>query len=369
VRQALRRAGEEMLMDVLVRKGALAHTKLVGAPEAPLGEGEARLKVDLFSLTANNVTYGAAGDFLKYWQFYPSPEDGWGRVPVWGFATAVESKSPAISVGERVYGYLPMSDTFVVKPGERKHGGFADTSPHRQGLAPVYNSYVFNAGDPLYAKETEAAQVLFRPLFTTSFLIDDFIADAGYFGAKQVIFSSASAKTAYAAAMLLKARGEVKVVGLTSPSNVAYTQTLGFYDEVLAYDAVDSMDASVPSVFVDIAGNSVVRAAVHAKFGDNLKYSCAVGATHWDAPRSGEAMPGPQPTMFFAPDVVKKRIGDWGPVGFGQRVGAAWAAFLPTVAKTTRVVEHRGLEAAGNVFADLASGKASPADGHVIRLD
>ncbi len=356
-------------MDLLVRKGALADTKLVKGAEAPLAEGEARLKVDMFSLTANNVTYGAAGDFLKYWQFYPSPEEGWGRVPVWGFATAVESRSPAIVVGERVYGYLPMSETFVVKPGDKKNGAFADQSVHRQGLAPVYNGYVFNAGDPLYAKESEAAQVLFRPLFTTSFLIDDFIAEAGYFGAKQVIFSSASAKTAYAAAMLLKARGEAKVVGLTPALNVAFTKELGCYDEVVAYEAVGGMDAGVSSVFVDIAGNAAVRAAVHARFADNLKYSCSVGFTHWDAPRSDEKLAGPQPAMFFAPDVVKKRLTDRGPAGFGQRVGTAWAAFLPTSAKTTRVVEHRGLEAAGKVFADLASGKASPADGHVVRLD
>lgn len=355
-------------MDLLVRKAALAQTKLVPGSDAPLAEGEARLKVDLFSLTANNVTYGAAGDFLKYWQFYPSSEEGWGRVPVWGFATCVESRSASVAVGERVYGYLPMSDMFVVRPGEKKNGAFGDQSAHRQGLAPVYNGYVFNAGDPLYAEETEAAQVLFRPLFTTSFLIDDFVADAGYFGAKQLIFSSASAKTAYAAAMLLKARGEAKVVGLTSASNVAYTKGLGFYDEVLAYDAVGGMDASVPSVFVDIAGNAAVRSAVHARFADNLKYSCAVGFTHWDVPRSDAALAGPQPKMFFAPDVVKKRITDWGPAGFGQRVGAAWAAFLPTAAKTTRVVEHRGLEAAGKVFADLASGRASPQDGHVVKL-
>ena len=355
-------------MDLLVKKGALAQTKLADAPQPPLGEGEVRLKVDLFSLTANNVTYGAAGDFLKYWQFYPSPEEGWGRVPVWGFATVTESRSLAAAEGERVYGYLPMSDAFVVKPGERKNGAFADTSPHRAGLAPVYNNYVLNVGDPLYAKETEALQVLFRPLFTTSFLIDDFIADAGYFGAKQVIFSSASAKTSYAAAMLLKARGDVKVVGLTSPSNVAFTKDLGFYDEVLPYDAIGGMNASVPTVFVDIAGNAGVRASVHAHFGDSLTYSCLVGATHWDAPRQEAALAGPAPKMFFAPDVVKKRIGDWGPAGFGQKVGAAWAAFLPVASRTTRVVNHVGLEAASRVFADLASGTASPQDGHVVKL-
>lgn len=327
------------------------------------------MHTDLFSLTANNVTYGAMGDFLKYWAFYPAQDEGWGRVPVWGFATAVESRSPAIAAGERVYGYLPMSDTFVLHPGERKPGGFSDQSPHRKGLAPVYNGYVPNAGDPLYAKDTEALQVLFRPLFTTSFLIDDFIADASYFGARQVIFSSASSKTAYASAQLMKARGDVKVVGLTSPSNVAYTKSLGFYHEVQPYDAIASMDGSVASVFVDIAGNSGVRASVHGVFGDNLTYSCAVGATHWDAPRVAETLPGPAPQMFFAPDVVKKRLADWGPAGFGQRLGAAWSAFLPTAAQTTRVVEHRGLEAAGRVFADLAGGKADPKDGHVIRLD
>ena len=355
-------------MDLLVKKTALADTKQVALPQGSLGEGEVRLHVDLFSLTANNVTYGAAGDFLKYWQFFPSGEEGWGRVPVWGFATVTESRSSSVAVGERVYGYLPMSDTFVIKAGERKHGGFADVSTQRAGLAPVYNNYVLNAGDALYAKETEALQVLFRPLFTTSFLIDDFIADAGYFGARQVIFSSASAKTSYAAAQLLKARGDVKVVGLTSAANVGFTQDLGFYDEVLPYEAIGGMDGSVLSVFVDIAGNSSVRSAVHTRFADKLTYSCAVGATHWDAPRQEAALAGPAPKMFFAPDVVKKRITDWGPAGFGQKVGAAWAAFLPTAAKTTKVVEGQGLVAAARVFADLASGRGSPVEGHVIRL-
>lgn len=355
-------------MDLLINKRALAESKLADTALAPLAEGEARMRVDLFSLTANNVTYGAMGDFLRYWTFFPTDEAGWGRVPVWGFATAIESRSPSVAVGERVYGYLPMSDTFTLAPGERKHGGFAETASHRAGLAPVYNSYVFNAGDPLYAPDTEALQVLFRPLFTTSFLIDDFIADQNYFGAKQVIFSSASAKTAYAAAQLMRARGEVKVVGLTSPSNVAYTKELGFYDEVMPYDAVAQMNGDTPSVFVDIAGNAGVRAAVHAKFADRLAYSCGVGATHWDALRPDQALAGPAPKMFFAPDVVRKRITDWGPAGFQQKLGDAWQAFLPTAARTTRVVEGRGLNAAASVFADLASGKAEPRDGHVVRL-
>ena len=356
------------MQDVLVKRGALGETKLVSAPPQQLADGEALFRVDTFSLTANNVTYGAFGDFLKYWSFYPSTEEGWGRVPVWGFATAVESRSPTVKPGDRVYGYLPMSTAFKLKPGDRRHGAFADTSPHRAGLAPVYNNYVFNSDDPLYSADTEALQVLFRPLFTTSFLIDDFAADRENFGAKQVIFSSASAKTAYAAAQLMKARGQVKVVGLTSLGNLGFAKDLGFYDEVRAYDAIDGMDGSVPSVFIDIAGNAEVRTAVHRRFADKLKYSCAVGATHWDAPRPDTKLAGPQPQMFFAPDIVKKRIGDWGPAEFQSRIASAWRGFLPTAARTTRVVEGKGLAEAARVFSNLASGRAKPSDGHVIRV-
>ena len=183
-----------------------------------------------------------------------------------------------------------------------------------------------------------------------------------------MIFSSASAKTAYAAAQLMQARGDVRVIGLTSPPNVPYTKQLGFYDEVIPYDGVAQMDGAVPSVFIDIAGNASVQAAVHAKFADNLRYSCSVGATHWDAMRPGQPLAGPAPKMFFAPDVVRKRITDWGHAGFQQKLAQAWRAFLPTAARTTRVVEGKGLNAAASVFDDLASGRADPRDGHVVQL-
>jgi len=356
-------------MDILVKKGALSHTRLAQIPQAPLSEGEVRLRVDLFSLTANNVTYGAAGDQLGYWRFFPSPEEGWGRAPCWGFATVSESLVPEIRAGERVYGFLPMSDQVVLRPGPRRNGAFSDTAPHRQGLAPVYNSYVFTSGDRLYSPDTEALQALFRPLFTTSFLIDHFMAEAGFFGARQIVMSSASSKTAYAAAERLSARRLVRVIGLTSPANAAFTSGLGVYDSVLSYDGLEGLDASEPAVFIDFAGNGQVREAVHGRLEGVLRYSCAVGVTHWDAPRSGGSLRGPQPEMFFAPDVARKRIAAWGLAGFAERTGDAWDAFLPFAARTTSLAERQGLEAAGQVFSDLASGRARPADGHVIRLD
>ena len=36
-----------------------------------------------YALTANNITYGVAGETMKYWNFYPAAA-GMGRIPVWG---------------------------------------------------------------------------------------------------------------------------------------------------------------------------------------------------------------------------------------------------------------------------------------------
>jgi hypothetical protein len=64
--------------------------------------------------------------------------------------------------------------------------------------------------------------VLYRPLFFTSFVLADFLVDGGTAGARTVVLSSASSKTAYGAAFLLQSAG-VRTVGLTSAGNVAFT--------------------------------------------------------------------------------------------------------------------------------------------------
>ena len=57
-----------------------------------------RLKTERFALTANNITYAAFGEAMKYWQFFPADE-GFGCIPVWGFATVVESRCTGITPG------------------------------------------------------------------------------------------------------------------------------------------------------------------------------------------------------------------------------------------------------------------------------
>ena len=123
--------------------------------------------------------------------------------------------------------------------------------------------------------------MLLRPLFFTSFLIDDQLADEGLTGRGPIVISSASSKTAIAAAFLLARREGVELVGLTSPRSAEFVDGLGIYDRTVAYEAIDSLERG-PATYVDVAGDGEVRRAVHSHFGDELVHSMAVGVTHWE---------------------------------------------------------------------------------------
>ena len=217
-----------MSTNFVVQRNDLRNTHWDESPPRSLDDGEVRMRIDVFALTSNNITYAAFGDVMNYWQFYPTGDPDTGRVPVWGFATVVESRCPGVEVDERFYGYWPIADEVVLHAADVHPGGFADGSEHRSALHAVYNQYVRCSADPGYRADREAQQALLRPLFATSFLIDDFLADNAFFGAKRVKLSSASCKTSYGTAFRLGLRGgEVTVVGLTSPANADFTRCLG----------------------------------------------------------------------------------------------------------------------------------------------
>ncbi|MGZ5371898.1 DUF2855 family protein [Aeromicrobium sp.] len=360
----------------VVRRDDLRQTRWEDRPTDALEDGNVRLRIDAFALTSNNTTYAAFGEAMNYWSFYPTGDPTTGCIPVWGFATVVESRCAGVDVGERIYGFWPISDEAVLQPARVNAGGFVDGAEHRRELHPVYNQYLRCSADPGYVAEREAEQALLRPLFATSFLIDDFLADNQFFGARTVVLSSASSKTAYGTAFCLALRrgaaDAVKVVGLTSPGNLAFTRSLGCYDEVLCYDDVPTALADEPAVYVDFNGSVQLRAAVHERLADTLAYSCSVGGTHWDALGGANGLPGPRPVLFFAPDQIRKRTGDWGPAGLQERLAAAWAAFMQPVTRADnpwlQVVRGRGPEAVEACYAALLDGTVRPQEGHILSL-
>jgi len=226
----------------------------------------------------------------------------------------------------------------------------------------------------------EAQQALLKPLFITSFLIDDFLADNAFFGAQQVLLSSASSKTAYGTAFCLSLRrgrpAAPRIVGLTSAANLEFCRSLGCYDELRVYDALAAMPPSASSVYVDFAGNAALRKSVHGHFGDTLRYSCSVGGTHWDELGGGRDLPGPKPTLFFAPAQIVKRSAPppegWGPAELQARIAAAWSAFMKPVNHPTspwmRVRKARGAPAVREACLALLDGKVDARDGWMLSL-
>ncbi len=346
----------------------LSTAELHHAPHLPLDAGQVRVRIEQFALTANNITYAAFGDAMQYWQFFPTDE-GWGLIPVWGFATVAESRCPEVAVGERLYGYFPMASHAVLLPQRHSPHGFVDGAAHRAGLHPVYNQYLRCAQDPWYSGASEAVQALLRPLYTTSWLVDDFLGDQGFFGATQALVSSASSKTAYGTAHALHQRAGITVVGLTSAANLSFCEGLGCYHRVLSYDQLSQLDPATPSVYVDLAGNASLRHRVHTHM-QALAYSCSIGGAHVQALGGAKDLPGPRPVLFFAPAQIKKRQGDWGAAVLQQRLLQAWQQFAHTVTHSTppwlQVVEHHGAEAGLVLYQQMLQGQVPPVEGHVL---
>jgi NADPH:quinone reductase-like Zn-dependent oxidoreductase len=354
------------MTDFLVKRNDLRECRVVEAPAPELEPGQALLKVETFGLTANNVTYAVFGETMSYWDFFPA-EAGWGRVPMWGFATVERSEAEGVEPGTRVYGYLPPSSHLVVTPTSAGDAGFVDGSPHRAALPSAYHRYLATGADPFYRSDTEEIQMLLRPLFFTSFLLDDQLADDGLTTRGPVLISSASSKTAIAAAFMLAQRDGVELVGLTSPRNADFVEGLGIYDRAVAYDEIESL-ADGPATFVDIAGDGAVRLAVHSHYGDELVHSMAVGVTHWEELATGGELPGPTPSFFFAPDRVVKRSEDWGRDGLQTRVADAWHPFCEWTDGWLETIRGQGFDAVREAYLDVLEGGVDPKRAHVLAL-
>jgi hypothetical protein len=356
------------ITEVHVRKGKLADAEMVAREAPALDEGMVRLAIESFSVTANNITYAVVGDGFRYWDFFPAP-DGFGIVPMWGHARVIESNHPEIAVGERVYGYLPMASHLDVLPGKIGASGFADLAEHRQPMSPIYNQYARLAADPEHDPAREGERMIFGPLFRTGFLIEYFMRAQNWFGASQLIITSASSKTALGLASVTRSNSpQIKRIGLTSPSNVSFVEATGLYDEVIAYDAIASI-AGQQSVSVDFAGNAGLLGQLHKHLGESLNYSCLVGATHIEARSTfggGAALPGPKPVLFFAPDHAVALFKELGTEEATRQIGAAWREFLGVAQGTIAITRLSGLEEARRMFLEMVTGKIDPAQGIVI---
>jgi len=348
-----------------ISRDDLSNTRLVETLLAKLEEGEALLRVDRVGVTANNITYAVLGDAYRYWEFFPT-EAGWGVVPLWGFAEVVASRADGVEVGSRVYGYLPSAAYLKVAPVTAGDHGFRDGSAHRAHLPSPYNAYAFTSGDAAYEAQREDLLVLYRPLYWTSFMLADWLIDTDCRGAGMVVMSSASSKTAHGTAFELHRQGR-RVIGLTSPQNVAFTAGLGCYDEVLSYDDMHSLTKDSTVLYADFAGNVDLSVRLRTQLGSVLVHEVVVGVTHQrPAPAGNLAKTGGE--VFFAPTQMNKRIKEWGREGVDRKFAESWGRFAPVVETWVDVVVGHGPEDLQRVWHDVLAGNAAPREGHVLQL-
>ena len=334
-----------------------------------LQEGQVLLQIETFAFTSNNITYAVVGDRLNYWDFFPA-ESPWGRVPVWGYARVVKSANPDVKMGERFYGYFPMSKYLIIHPPKVSVAGIADGSAHRQELSPIYNFYSRVTSDTTDDPVFEAYFPIVRPLFATSFLSYHFLKEEAFFQASQLILSSASSKTALALAYMLKTHQKEdgkSIIGLTSPGNQEFVQQTDLYDQVIAYPDLDENLPVEDSVVVDFAGSTSLMVRTHELLGEKLKYISRIGFTDWQG--GDEVFQHPNSHFFFAPTQGKSFYQKLGRQEANRRITTAMKAFVD-MAKAWISIQYLDDPATfAALFGEALEGKIDPGIGYLVRPD
>lgn len=337
-----------------------------------LNAGEVRVNIVRFALTANNITYAAMGDFLGYWQFFPALGDnseGWGVIPVWGFAEVCESTLEELPVGDRLYGYFPPADQLTMKPVNISARRFVDGAEHRSKLPPGYNNYRRISPEAPHDLQADNEQMLLSPLFITSYCLWDCLKDNKWYGAQQVIIVSASSKTSVGLAYALHDDNTApNSVGVTSARNLEHVNSLGLYDSVVTYNALADVDANLPTVIVDMSGNSEVLGKLNRHLGDNMKYCINVGLTHWEDRGENQDIDEDRSEFFFAPGHIQKRIKEWGMQEFEQKTSQFIAETALKSRTWLKLKTVTGLDSVPEVYGDVCEGRVAADEGIIVEL-
>lgn len=345
--------------DFLTDRADVLRTEWVASPTVPLPSEGIVVAIDRFALTANNITYAKLGEALHYWRYFPAPQS-FGRVPVWGVASVVATSAKGVAEGERVYGFFPISTRCALTPSLRGSAGFVDVAPHRADLPPTYNEYRLIDRDPSFDGRREDAFIALRPLFSLGFFLAERLAEQAFFGAAQVVVSSASSKAATALAHQLGAG--VEKVGLTGERNLAAVEGAGLFDRAIAYSAIghDEGLGSRPAVFVDIAGDPEIADRVTRRLGPALVHTISVGATRGDggqiqSPASGSA---DDTEVFFAPAHILRLREQWGAARLRERLAEGWAKFADAVEGRVAFQIYSGRASIARAYEEIARGGA-----------
>ncbi|KAF2737986.1 hypothetical protein EJ04DRAFT_509942 [Polyplosphaeria fusca] len=272
-------------LQVLDQESYARH-RLVSLPSESLPDlspSSLRLRSKILGLTTNNFSYARRlGEALGWWTIYPIPpntpapyddKSTYMRTPAWGYAEVVESTFSGVSVGQTLYGYLPIgTDAFDLQveaaPGLKNQ--ILVTNPHRKDMWVIYNRY--RVEPPLADLEKSKGldsmgwDSCMWGLFATGYNMSTFAfgwdekrrvhpwapgewsADDASLDDAAVVILSASGKTSMSFAYALrhnrpKQHQPKLVIGIGSAATQSMTQKSGFHDHAVLYsDAEKAKD-------------------------------------------------------------------------------------------------------------------------------
>ncbi|TDR22798.1 DUF2855 family protein [Marinicella litoralis] len=361
------------MSEFQVHKQDISQTRLLDTRKGnEILDGQIKIKIEAFSFTANNITYWAMGDKLAYWQFFPASVNQtseWGIIPVWGFAEVVESTHTGINVGERLFGYLPTANEWLIQPVKTAITVLFDGSSHRSKLPPGYNMYRRVQAESGYNPKHDALRMLLFPLHITSFCIHDMLSSQQYLSAEQIIILSASSKTSLGLAYALQQdESAPTVVAMTSARNLAFVKKTGYYQQVISYDDMVQIDGNKKSIIIDMSGNGDLITQLHAKLKDNMLYSSQVGLTHWDETAKGTGFIANRSKMFFAPSHIQQRYQQWGAEKFEQLANEFMHKAAIDSQRWLKITTVKGLKGLSEQFNSVCHGQLPPEQGLIIQM-
>ena len=355
-----------------VQKNVLGNHRITDSVTVDLTAGEIKVRVDKFAFTANNITYAVAADMIGYWQFFPprgEDSEGWGIIPVWGFAEVSQSEHPDVPVGDKLFGYFPPATELKMAPGKVTAEALLDGAAHRAELPPTYNRYrrVNNEAD--YDASVDSELMLLWPLYATSFCLGDALLANDWYGAEQVVVLSASSKTSIGLGYALKTISNAPPsVGLTSNRNEAFVSGIGVFDAVHSYDTLAAIDSTKPTAIVDMSGNSELLGILHEQLGDNMKFTVNVGLTHWDQAAGNDKIIADRSEFFFAPGHIQKRVAEWGAEEFDRKSSGFVKSTIQKSSEWLKLTPHRGLTGLSGIYDDVCNGRSAPDQGQIIEM-
>jgi hypothetical protein len=124
----------------------------------------------------------------------------------------------------------------------------------------------------------------------------------------------------------------------------------------------------MPVVMVDMAGSASVIADAHNHFGANMKYSCKVGATHYDEGGAVDGLPGAEPEFFFAPGHIETRSAEIGAGALMMQLGTDYVGFRADSDQWLEVVRSSGPEDVESVYQSVLAGASDPRSGQIVSM-